>query len=281
MIKMIVTDIDGTIFRNKKIHELDKQAILDAQAHGIFFTLATGRSAKNIWPIAKQLELKDLEVPIIGHNGGQIYKFNENGTFEIIYDFNFTKEDNDTIFALAKKYKVHIYSYCANPDIAFVTNRRNPIFVSFRIHSKRKSYTYNQQTCALGEISKMIVFGKTKKMINFRKEVEALGFPTFSFSRVTNAKQNIEIAPRGINKAKGIEFVAKQFNIKPEEIMFFGDGENDIDALKWVGTGVAMGNAKKDVQKHADKVTDTVLNGGVSQEINKVLKTQKKQKDSE
>ncbi|PPE04142.1 Cof-type HAD-IIB family hydrolase [Williamsoniiplasma lucivorax] len=276
MIKMIVVDIDGTIYNKRKINDIDKKAIADAQANGLLFTIATGRSVRNIQPITKELALENFDVPIIGHNGCQLYKFHKNGTFEIIYDCNFEKAEADQLFALARQHKVHIYAYSCNPDIAYLTNASNPMFVPFAIASKRKSYTYNEKTFHLSPVSKLIVFGKKAKMIAFRKDVVALGFPTFSFSQTTNARQNIEVVPKGVNKAKGIEFVAKQFNIKPEEIMFFGDGENDVDALKWVGVGVAMGNAKPEVQKHANKVTDTVFNAGVGQEINKVLKLHKK-----
>ena len=45
--------------------------------------------------------------------------------------------------------------------------------------------------------------------------------------------------------------------------MAFGDGENDIEMLKFAGIGVAMGNAKEKTKEAADYVTDTVENHGV------------------
>ena len=73
----------------------------------------------------------------------------------------------------------------------------------------------------------------------------------------------IDITPKGGGKATGIKQYLEQNNLKQEEVMAFGDGENDIDMLKYAGIGVAMGNASAHVKACADYVTDTVDNGGI------------------
>lgn len=47
------------------------------------------------------------------------------------------------------------------------------------------------------------------------------------------------------------------------EIMAFGDHYNDIEMLKGVGIGVAMGNAKNEVKQVADFVTNTNEKNGI------------------
>ncbi|PPJ44641.1 hypothetical protein C0075_25400 [Rhizobium sp. KAs_5_22] len=106
--------------------------------------------------------------------------------------------------------------------------------------SKRNSCLLNPQSCGIGEISKMIVFGKTKKMIAFRKEVEAMGFPAFAFSYVSNAAANIEIVPKGINKSIGLAKVAELLKINQNEVLYFGDGEVAIEAIRRHGTAVGL-----------------------------------------
>ena len=45
--------------------------------------------------------------------------------------------------------------------------------------------------------------------------------------------------------------------------MAFGDGENDMDMLKFAGIGIAMGNADTQVKAIADEVTESVDENGV------------------
>ena len=49
--------------------------------------------------------------------------------------------------------------------------------------------------------------------------------------------------------------------------MAFGDGENDMDMLRFAGVGVAMGNACDAVKAAADYVTDTVDNDGIEKAL--------------
>ena len=48
---------------------------------------------------------------------------------------------------------------------------------------------------------------------------------------------------------------AAQKGMSPDEVMAFGDSENDLTMLKAAGTGVAMGNALSEVKAAADMVT--------------------------
>ena len=77
----------------------------------------------------------------------------------------------------------------------------------------------------------------------------------------------IDIIPKGGGKAKGIEDYLRANGMTQEEIMAFGDGENDIEMLQFAGIGVAMGNASDKVKAKADYVTDTVENNGIEQAL--------------
>lgn len=72
-----------------------------------------------------------------------------------------------------------------------------------------------------------------------------------------------DIIPCNGGKDIGIQKILDYFNFNKEESMAFGDGGNDISMLKYVGTGVAMGNAKDDVKAIADYITDSVQEDGI------------------
>ena len=72
-----------------------------------------------------------------------------------------------------------------------------------------------------------------------------------------------DVTAKGVDKGKGVKSVAKYCGFSISEVMAFGDGGNDISMLKYVGTGVAMGNAKDDVKAIADYITDSVQEDGI------------------
>ena len=73
----------------------------------------------------------------------------------------------------------------------------------------------------------------------------------------------VDVIPRSGGKAAGIRRCLEHLDIAPEEIMAFGDGENDVDMLRYAGIGVAMGNAEPPVKEQADYVTAGVDEDGI------------------
>ena len=54
------------------------------------------------------------------------------------------------------------------------------------------------------------------------------------------------------------------YMISQSETMAFGDGENDIDMIRFAGIGVAMDNGIPALQKAADYVTDDIDEDGIA-----------------
>lgn len=74
---------------------------------------------------------------------------------------------------------------------------------------------------------------------------------------VTGAlKNNIEVNAKGVNKGDALLWLAGRLGIEREEIMAFGDGDNDIALLEKAGIGVAMKNAGEEVKRAADAITE-------------------------
>lgn len=73
----------------------------------------------------------------------------------------------------------------------------------------------------------------------------------------------VDILPKSGGKALGIQRLLDHFRLESHEVMAFGDGENDIDMLRWAGVGVAMGNAGSQVREAADYVTADIDQDGV------------------
>ena len=73
----------------------------------------------------------------------------------------------------------------------------------------------------------------------------------------------IDILQDGIHKAWGLVELLKRWNLKPEQIMAFGDSENDIEMLELAGISYAMENAEESVKRVATKVAPANSQAGV------------------
>lgn len=72
-----------------------------------------------------------------------------------------------------------------------------------------------------------------------------------------------DIITRGVSKSYGIDRMLEYEGISLNQTIAFGDGGNDIDMLRHVGLGIAMGNASDEVKAAAGFVTRSVDDDGI------------------
>lgn len=72
-----------------------------------------------------------------------------------------------------------------------------------------------------------------------------------------------DIIPKGGGKEVGIAAVAAHYGIQREEVMVFGDGDNDQRMLRWAGIGVAMGNGSPKAKAAASYISTHTGQDGI------------------
>ena len=77
----------------------------------------------------------------------------------------------------------------------------------------------------------------------------------------------VDIIAKGGGKRTAVERYCRLRGWKPEEIIAFGDSENDLEMLRFAGIGVALGNAEPEVKAAADYVTDDIDCDGVAKAL--------------
>ncbi|MBR3763783.1 MAG: Cof-type HAD-IIB family hydrolase [Clostridia bacterium] len=73
----------------------------------------------------------------------------------------------------------------------------------------------------------------------------------------------VDVIPAGSGKGAAIAAVLRHFGLEASQALAFGDGMNDLDMLRAVGTGVAMGNAAEPLKAVADDVCGPVSEDGI------------------
>ncbi|MBE6659066.1 MAG: HAD family phosphatase [Ruminococcaceae bacterium] len=72
-----------------------------------------------------------------------------------------------------------------------------------------------------------------------------------------------ELVRADVNKRRAAELICDALHITPDEILAYGDSENDRELLSWAGTAVTMYGAKHDLfsitKYHTQNVAESVL----------------------
>lgn len=77
----------------------------------------------------------------------------------------------------------------------------------------------------------------------------------------------LDITPEGVTKASALDELCRDRGIDPADVLAIGDGNNDIEMLRWAGRGVALGDASEEVKDAADAVTGRFDEGGTATEL--------------
>lgn len=102
---------------------------------------------------------------------------------------------------------------------------------------------------------------------DFERLAEALGMHGVEYYVGWTAW--IDIVPEGVTKATGLAVVADRLGVDPGDVLAVGDGNNDVEMLRWAGRGVAMGQATDDVRDAADAVTGSLDDDGLAEELDR------------
>ena len=103
-------------------------------------------------------------------------------------------------------------------------------------------------------IYKIMIVGTNMK--NFDKVVNIIRDMNLEGVSANHSNYNyFEITNKVAVKSFGIEYIKQRDSLEKEELLAFGDGENDLKMFETVGTSVAMGNANDKVKSVATYTT--------------------------
>mgnify|MGYP001077009177 CR=1 FL=1 len=270
-IRMIVTDMDYTLLnKEKKISAVNRKAIKEAMEAGVHVVLATGRLFSSAVYYAKELE---ISTPIIASNGAIIA---ESDLSRIYYQKTLPLEAGREMLKLCRERGLfcHLYTKDAiyTEKIVNISERylewNDRLNEADRINIVLEPDLGTTLDREHRHVLKAVVVDKDeRKIAGIREEILKTGVVEVSQS----LPDNIEVMDKEVNKGRAVEFLAKMYDVHPDEIMAIGDNENDLPMIKFAGLGVAVGNAEQCLLDHADHVTARYDEDGVAQVIYKYV----------
>ena len=86
-----------------------------------------------------------------------------------------------------------------------------------------------------------------------------------------------DVASVKVSKGNAVKAVCEYFEIKPEEIVTIGDGENDLSMFELTPNSVAMGNSLPEIKEKANYVTASNDEDGVAKVLGFIIKVNEKE----
>lgn len=266
-IKLLALDLDGTLFNSQKdVTRENKLALRAVRDMGVKVVITTGRPLKAISGLLEELDLISDEDYLITFNGGLVQKTNgeilnkselTRSQLKLLYNYleplalPFDVISDGIVYSLACRGNGSHYPK-ANPTLEFVTVDSFADIPENVIYNKVVSVTKPEFL--------------DQQLLKLPKELHQ-HFEIFKSRDII-----VEMMPKGVHKAAGLNQLVKHLGLSSENVMAMGDEENDLSMLKWAGLGVAMANGVAIAKEIADAVTSrTNDESGVAEAVKKYI----------
>ena len=261
-IRVIATDMDGTLLDPKGQLDLPRlEKILDKLDQcDIRFVIATGNEVHRM----RQLlgHLADRVVLVVA-NGARIFENNE-----LIQAQTWDDAMVDRALAHFKGRECQDQFVVTAMNGGFV--KKGTVFTELdkfmtpemieKLY-QRMNFVDEFDSNLFGGVLKMSMVVGEERLDSVLQEINDLF--DGHVRAVSSGYGCIDILQDGIHKAWGLVELLKRWNLKPEQIMAFGDSENDIEMLELAGISYAMENAEEAVKRVATKVAPANSQAGV------------------
>lgn len=246
MVKAIFFDVDGTLVSHKTntVPESARSALDLLAQKGIRRILATGRSRMELSKLPVKDILFDAYITLNGQLG-----LDDRG--QILFESPITGAEKEQLLRLFREKRIPI-----------VLVEKDRMYINF--HNRYVQLAQQAVSTPLPPIGSYRGAEIYLAVAYLDRHSDGHILQQLSGCNITWWNEYaVDIVAASGGKRSGIREYLEKTGIRLEETMAFGDGENDIDMLEYVHTGVAMGNADAPVKEIADHVTDTVDRDGI------------------
>lgn len=251
-IKAVFFDIDGTILDHKtgRVPAGTRQAMKKLKENGIGIAACSGRHLSEI----RQLDVNDIVFDDYALLNGQVCL----GRDRKLFAGSPIAEPDLSILLEAFRQK-ELPTVLAEEERLYI----NPVSSEMNPSLKNLSVDLLPTDEYRGDPVYMVMFyaseDRYEPIVKRLTQCQCISYPFHA----------ADIYSVCGGKKEGMRKIMEKEHWNQNEIMAFGDGENDLDMLEYAGIGIAMGNAPEAVKKHADAVCRAVDQNGIAEILEK------------
>ena len=263
-IKLIATDMDGTLLDPKGQVDLPRleKLLNQLEERGIRFVIATGNEIHRVKQLLGHLTER---VVLIVANRARIFEGNQL--------LQAQTWDDDMVNRALEFFKGR---ECQDQFVVTSMNggfvKEGTVFTQLEnfmtpemieLFYQRMNFVEELESHLFGGVLKMSLVVGEERSDSVLEEINQLF--NGHVQAVSSGYGCIDILQAGIHKAWGLQELLKRWDIKAEEIMVFGDSENDVEMLQLAGIAYAMENADDKAKAVATNFAPSNSQAGVYQ----------------
>ncbi|MFD7653562.1 HAD family hydrolase [Actinosynnema sp. NPDC059797] len=249
--RLIALDIDGTItpVGREEVAPAVRAAIRRAVDHGAHVVLSTGRSLVGARPVAEDLGLTGTA---ICSNGAVWW---DAAARAVVRKVAF--DPGPSVARLRALLPGAVFA----AELTGVGNLSLGRFPDGDLWGVVREVPFAELVAE--PTSRLVVrwVGRTPEELRLRLLDVELPGATWS---VDHTEPWLTLTPPGVTKGAALEELRAELGVPAADTLAIGDGDNDVEMLRWAARGVAMGQAPVAVREAADAVTTTVLEDGAA-----------------
>lgn len=246
MIKIAFFDVDGTLLKmgGKEPSKKTISTLKQLQKKGILLCMATGRS----YPVIPNFEGIDFDV-LLTFNGSYV-----RNKKEVIFKNPLDNDDKNIIIQNLK-----------NMNRAIAISNEKWIVTNGIDKDLEQYLAFGNVEIIISKEFDMLCKENVYQIMCSCKKDEYMDILQGTHNTQITAwwDKAVDIIPINCGKGNAVNAILDYYGFSKDEAIAFGDGENDVEMLEAVGTGIAMGNAKDEVKAKADFACQSVENDGI------------------
>jgi len=264
--ELVAFDLDGTVLRRDLgISDRTTAAMHRLQERGMRLVVATGRRFEGAREHAERLGFAGSD-PVICYGGSMVRRMNG----ETLLHRTLSRQASADVVEWAAERGLHARVFVdgrivTSPDTTATMEylRREEPDVSI-VESPAEWLREDGE-----EPIKLVIVDHPDEVARWLEEArEAFRGRLF----VTRSLPHyVEIGGLEGTKSTALEFLCGHWGVDPARAIAFGDADNDVDMLRFVGHGVAVGGLTEEVREAADEVVPPVEEDGVARYLERLL----------
>jgi HAD superfamily hydrolase (TIGR01484 family) len=255
--RLLALDVDGTLVdSDNTMSPAVREAVRAMRDSGVDTIITTGRAIPGVMDTANKLGLDDGHA--IASNGAIVFEYDP---VKVLHSVTF-----DASEAVRRVLK-HVPEALVAVEEIGVGYRVSRPFPDGEISGR--IIVEDVDALISDPVTRVVIRAPERSAEDFGALVEELGLADTNYYIGYTAW--LDLAPEGVSKASGLEYICDRLGIAQSEVLAVGDGNNDIEMLRWAGRGVAMGHAPDTLKAAADAVTGDITEDGLVQELTRYL----------